>query len=468
MTIVGGAGVDPEMLQPAPAAAAAAASGRGRRPHAVVEGHRRRRRGGARPRTGRGAPWSCRSSARPIRRTRKAIPEETLRAWERRAGIAWHGATRDVAAVWRDHHVCLPALARRRGPAAHAARSRRLRPRHRHHRRARAAGAWCGTGSRGFSSRAGRCRRARRRAPQRLAADPALVARMGEAARARVLDGFTERARDGGREAALARGAWPLSAIAGSGRLHPRRKPAFCRCRTRRRSLSTSPTRRRSCGRRPRRSSARSACRRPSGPSPGRAARRLPATSSTSRRRSRGRRVLDFASGSGLVAIAAAKAGAAARRRLRHRRASPIAAIGLNAAANGVAVEALARDDLSARDEGWDTVLAGDICYERDTRRPRSPPGSRLSRARGADGADRRSGPQLPAAGARSKALATYEVPVTRALEDAEIKRTSVWGFRSARGLRYRRDGQRGLQAALSVGIACNSLAERSVEAPES
>jgi predicted nicotinamide N-methyase len=31
----------------------------------------------------------------------------------------------------------------------------------------------------------------------------------------------------------------------------------------------------------------------------------------------------------------------------------------------------------------------------------------------------------------RLEALAAYVVPVTRALEDAEIKRTSVWRFRS-------------------------------------
>ena len=95
------------------------------------------------------------------------------------------------------------------------------------------------------------------------------------------------------------------------------------------------PTRRRSCGRRPRRNWARSACRRPSGPLPGRADRRSPATSSTIPRRCAGERVLDFASGSGLVAIAAMKAGAA---EVTACDIDPfaIAAIGLNAAANGV------------------------------------------------------------------------------------------------------------------------------------
>src|SRR3954464_12678018 len=36
----------------------------------------------------------------------KAIPEETLKAWDSEPGIAWHGPTTDIAAIWRDHHVC--------------------------------------------------------------------------------------------------------------------------------------------------------------------------------------------------------------------------------------------------------------------------------------------------------------------------------------------------------------------------
>src|SRR3954464_14659468 len=40
----------------------------------------------------------------------KAIPEDTLKAWGAEPGIAWHGATGDIPAVWRDHHVaCLPS-----------------------------------------------------------------------------------------------------------------------------------------------------------------------------------------------------------------------------------------------------------------------------------------------------------------------------------------------------------------------
>ena len=141
----------------------------------------------------------------------------------------------------------------------------------------------------------------------------------------------------------------------------------------------------------------------------------------------RGRRVLDFASGSGLVGIAAMKAGAA------HVTACDIddfaiAAIGLNAAANGVAVTA-SGENLVGRDLGWDTILAGDICYERDLAQAVTDWLSAL-RDRGATvlvGDPGRS--YLPRS--RLRCLAEYEVPVTRTLEDADIKKTSVWCFQT-------------------------------------
>ena len=139
-----------------------------------------------------------------------------------------------------------------------------------------------------------------------------------------------------------------------------------------------------------------------------------------------GRQVLDFASGSGLVAIAAAMAGAA---RVTACDIEPfaLAAIGLNAEANGVGIEAL-QADLVGEDQGWDVVLAGDICYERDTAERVVAWLQTLSR-RGTTvliGDPGRS--YLPKDAL--EALSTYEVPVTRSLEDAEIKRSSVWRFR--------------------------------------
>jgi predicted nicotinamide N-methyase len=139
-----------------------------------------------------------------------------------------------------------------------------------------------------------------------------------------------------------------------------------------------------------------------------------------------GRRVLDFASGSGLVAIAAAKAGAA---RVEACDVDPFAveAIALNAARNGVAVEPHLADLVGA-DAGWDVVLAGDICYQQDLAERVTAWLFALHR-RGAAvlvGDPGRS--YLPTD--RLEALAAYAVPVTRALEDAEIKRTRVWRFR--------------------------------------
>ncbi len=76
----------------------------------------------------------------------------------------------------------------------------------------------------------------------------------------------------------------------------------------------------------------------------------------------RGRRVLDFASGCGLAAIAAARLGAA---RVEAAEIDPlaIAAIHLNAALNSVTIEAHCADVVGA-DCRWDLILCGDVCYE--------------------------------------------------------------------------------------------------------
>lgn len=76
-----------------------------------------------------------------------------------------------------------------------------------------------------------------------------------------------------------------------------------------------------------------------------------------------GKRVLDFAAGCGVVAIAAARAGAA-RVEAAEIDLCAGAAIALNAAANAVAIEVLL-EDVVGRDAGWDVVFAGDVCYQR-------------------------------------------------------------------------------------------------------
>jgi predicted nicotinamide N-methyase len=140
----------------------------------------------------------------------------------------------------------------------------------------------------------------------------------------------------------------------------------------------------------------------------------------------RGRHVLDFGAGSGLVAIAASRAGAAAVVAAEID-AFAAAAIALNAALNTVVVEVVI-DDLVDRDDGWDLVLAGDICYER-------PMAERVTAwlctlaARGAVvllGDPGRS--YLPRD--RLDELASYDVPTSRELEDREMRATGIWRLR--------------------------------------
>jgi predicted nicotinamide N-methyase len=137
-----------------------------------------------------------------------------------------------------------------------------------------------------------------------------------------------------------------------------------------------------------------------------------------------GRSVLDLGAGSGLGGIAAMKAGAA---RVLAADTDPfaVAAVALNAAANDVALEATGDDLLAGKPDRLDLVLVGDLFYER-------PLAERVlafleaARRQGATvlvGDPRRS--YFPKD--RFEPVAEYAVPVTRDLEDMEIKRTSVW-----------------------------------------
>ncbi|PDS66299.1 methyltransferase [Rhizobium anhuiense] len=77
-----------------------------------------------------------------------------------------------------------------------------------------------------------------------------------------------------------------------------------------------------------------------------------------------GRRVLDLGAGSGLVAIAAAKAGAAAVTAVDVD-ANAIAAIGLNAVINGVAIAIIAADMMDEPPpEETDLLVVGDLFYD--------------------------------------------------------------------------------------------------------
>lgn len=137
-----------------------------------------------------------------------------------------------------------------------------------------------------------------------------------------------------------------------------------------------------------------------------------------------GKRVLDLGAGSGLQAIAAAKAGAA------HVLAADIdalalAAAGLNATANGVEL-GVTRENLLARPpDSWDVVLVGDLYYERLL----ADAVTRYIDAAAQNGASILIGDPQRSYFPRGafENCAEYQVPVTRELEDAEIKRTAVW-----------------------------------------
>lgn len=137
----------------------------------------------------------------------------------------------------------------------------------------------------------------------------------------------------------------------------------------------------------------------------------------------KGRRVIDIASGSGLVAIAAARAGATT---VTAYDIDPLAAaaITVNAGANGEAVLPVCADILDEAPD-VDVMLVADAFYERDL-------AERVMRflERGhARGADVLAGDfgraYLPRD--RLMALAAYDVPGLSMLEGSDVKRTTIW-----------------------------------------
>jgi predicted nicotinamide N-methyase len=139
-----------------------------------------------------------------------------------------------------------------------------------------------------------------------------------------------------------------------------------------------------------------------------------------------GRRILDLAAGSGLVAIASLRAGAA------HAVANDVdpfaaAAQDLNGRANGVQLDIRTEDllDGDPRDAGVDVVLAGDVCYEQElaTRIV-----DYLRRAAAGGALVLLADPgrtYVPRSGLER--VAEYDVPTTLALEGTASKRTTIW-----------------------------------------
>jgi predicted nicotinamide N-methyase len=137
----------------------------------------------------------------------------------------------------------------------------------------------------------------------------------------------------------------------------------------------------------------------------------------------RGKAVLDLASGSGLVAIAAMKAGASSALAADIDAFAGHAAT-LNAALNGVQVATTAADLIGAPVDA-EVILVGDIFYDRD-----------LAPRVLAWLIDLQAQAKLVLIGDPGRTylprdklqqIAAYDVPVTRALEDAELKRAAVW-----------------------------------------
>lgn len=138
----------------------------------------------------------------------------------------------------------------------------------------------------------------------------------------------------------------------------------------------------------------------------------------------RGKRVLDFGSGSGLIAIAAMKAGADS---VLAADIDPFAAasIGLNAEVNIVSIVVTSDDLIGSPNGGWDVILIGDMCYER----PLAESIEIWVRDLVAGGAEALIGDPgrtyLPKTGLEK--LISYAVKTTRELEDTDVRNTSVW-----------------------------------------
>jgi predicted nicotinamide N-methyase len=144
-----------------------------------------------------------------------------------------------------------------------------------------------------------------------------------------------------------------------------------------------------------------------------------------------GRRVFDVASGSGLCAIAALRAGATTATAADI---DPLAAaaIPLNARANGFRAGVVARDILDDEPPDVDVILAGDVCYDAGLA-DRMIPWLRAARERGIDVLLGDPGRRyLPID--ELVELACYDVRTTTELEDLELKRGWVYALAPSSG----------------------------------
>ncbi len=142
-----------------------------------------------------------------------------------------------------------------------------------------------------------------------------------------------------------------------------------------------------------------------------------------------GKSVLDFAAGTGIVAVAAMMAGAA-RVQACDIDQFALAAIALNAEANGVAVKAVSVDLVGRALPGIDVVLAGDVCYEK----PMADTVTAWLRGIAATGTLVLLGDPgrayVPTSGLEK--IATYTVPTSLELEDRATRETVIWRLLAA------------------------------------
>lgn len=138
-----------------------------------------------------------------------------------------------------------------------------------------------------------------------------------------------------------------------------------------------------------------------------------------------GKRVLDFGAGSGLVAIAAAKAGAAG---VTAADIDPLAAaaMSLNGALNDVEFN-VTTDDLIGSDDSWDPLLIGDVCYDRDIA-DRLLPWLRVLTAAGRKVLIGDPG-RFILRGMGLETIAAYHAETTGIMEDSDLRNAQVWRF---------------------------------------
>jgi predicted nicotinamide N-methyase len=135
----------------------------------------------------------------------------------------------------------------------------------------------------------------------------------------------------------------------------------------------------------------------------------------------RGKRVLDFAAGGGIAAIACALAGAAT---VEAAEIDPMAAAAtkLNATANAVAVTAVTADLVGTACR-WDLILCGDVCYEAPMTGHILPWLRRMAATATVWIAD----PGRAYLPTDMTPLVTYDIPTSRELEDLEMRRTVLY-----------------------------------------